>query len=408
MLKFIKKFKDLSKPSKSMVYLMWIYRIGSIVSSVFINIYVFKFQKNLLDVVFYNGFFLTFCLLGFSGLGLFMAALKRDIRFMYYIAYFLFILAFVIIFLIGGYLGIFLFAILYGLGNGIFRCAVHTQELSNIKDKSRDLYSSIVVSGDNIFKIIVPFFISILFYFIGKFFDFSPYIVLFLLLPFVYVFSFLFIKNLSLYIPREVNYKDFKNFFSFKKNRFGFLYFLFGGLYYSPFNILFPIVSIILLKTEVNVGIYEGAFYILSTIIIILFSSIRKKDNRLSIMFYTSILIFINLIIFIFNFNFIGYIIYSMISLVLNPMFRVSEQVFDMKLMDTIRASGSDFYPAMIFRELCLWIGRMISIIILIIFITLGYDVDVIIRIGLFFTGLFIFMTSISVFLHFKFDDKNN
>jgi uncharacterized membrane protein YgaE (UPF0421/DUF939 family) len=78
----------------------------------------------------------------------------------------------------------------------MFWCAVHTQELVNIEDKTRDVYSSIISSGKNIINIVIPLLISALFFTINKFFDFSPYIVLFLILPIIYALSFLFIHNI--------------------------------------------------------------------------------------------------------------------------------------------------------------------------------------------------------------------
>ena len=58
--KFIKDFKKLPKSNKSMIYLMWIYSAGWIIAGVFINIYVFSLNKDLIDVLYYNAvFFLT-------------------------------------------------------------------------------------------------------------------------------------------------------------------------------------------------------------------------------------------------------------------------------------------------------------------------------------------------------------
>jgi len=56
--KFIKKFKKLPDSNKSMIYLMWIYGAGSIIGSLFVNIYIFSFNKEILDVLYYNLIFM--------------------------------------------------------------------------------------------------------------------------------------------------------------------------------------------------------------------------------------------------------------------------------------------------------------------------------------------------------------
>jgi len=56
--KFIKKFKKLPDSNKSMIYLMWIYSAGGIIGSLFVNIYVFSFNKEILDVLYYNLIFM--------------------------------------------------------------------------------------------------------------------------------------------------------------------------------------------------------------------------------------------------------------------------------------------------------------------------------------------------------------
>jgi hypothetical protein len=97
--KFINDFKQLPNSNKSMIYLMWIYNAGLIVSSVFINIYVFSLNKELIDVLHYNIIFCITILSGFSLIGAVMSILQKNIKDMYYLAYSAYILAFLLIFI---------------------------------------------------------------------------------------------------------------------------------------------------------------------------------------------------------------------------------------------------------------------------------------------------------------------
>ena len=404
--KFIKNFKKLPESNKSMIYLMWIYWAGWIIGSLFVNIYIFSFNKEILDVFYYNIIFLTNVLIWFSGVWLLFSIYSKNIKYMYYLSYSSYIIAFILLFMFTWFLWIYLFAIIFWLGFWMFRCAVHTQELVNIKDKDRDIYSSIISSWKNIIDIIMPFIISAIFFIVSLYFNFSPYLVLFVILPIIYLLSFFFIKNIWDYIPLKIKKKDFKNFFNLKKYLFWQLYFLFVWLYQGLFWSIPAIIAITILKTEINVWLFEWIITFISTFLVILVSSKRKRKNRIRFMWILSVLLFINLTMFAYNFNIYWYIIFTLIALLLNPLYRISEHVFDLKLMDTIKLKWSDFYPAMIFREISLWIWRISILLFFIFLVKSWFENNQILRIWLVFIWLFLILAWWSVALHMKYENK--
>ena len=405
--KFIKSFKTLPKSNRAMIYLMWIYSAGTIVSSIFINIYVFSLNKEISDVIIYNLFFTIFTFIGFSGIGVIMSIFQKNIKYMYYIAYILYIFSYLLLFILDKHIWVYLFAIFYWLWNWAFWCAVHTQELVNIKDKTRDIYSSIISSWENIIKIVVPLLVSVIFFVVWKFFDFSAYIILFLLLPIIYAFSFLFIKDIWDYVPSKITINDIKNFFNLKKYLFGQLYFLFSW-FLSWFTwVIFPVVSILILKTEVNVGLFEWIITFISTFLVIFLANKRNVGNRVKIMWILSFLIFVNISIFAFNFSLIWYIIFTLLAIILNPLYRVSSHVFDLKLMDTIKVSESDFYPTMILREFSLWIGRILALGGLSILVYYWFNDKNILRIWLLWIWVFTILLWVAIALHMKYEEKD-
>ena len=403
---FISNFKKLPDSNKSMIYLMWIYGAGWIIGSIFINIYVFSLNKETIDVFIYNIIFLTTTLIGFSLVWFIMSVFQKNIKNMYYLAYSFYISAFIFIFIFNWYLWVYLFAVIYGLWFWMYRCAVHTQELVNIEDKTRDIYSSIISSGGNVINIVVPILISGIFFVVSKNFSFSPYIILFIFLPIIYITSFFFIKDIWDYIPTKIKKKDIKNFFNLKKYLFWQLYFLIGGFYQWLIWTLLPIVAITLLKSEINVWLFEGIIWLFSTFLIVFLSSKRKVENRVKIMWIVSFLLFVNISIFAFNFSFIWYVIYTLIALILNPLYRISEHVFDLKLMDTIKVKWSDFFPAMILREITLWVGRIAIIIIFVFLVKFWINTENILKIGLISIWIFLILAWVSISLHMKYENK--
>lgn len=404
---FIHQFKILPLSNKAMVYLMWIYSAWWVITSIFINIYIFQFQKEIVSVIIYNLVYLTATFIWFSIIGwVLWWVLKRNIRNFYYISYFFFVLSFLIIFSFQEYIGTLIFAVIYGLWNGIFRCWVHTQELVHIEDNVRDAYSSYISFGTSWIKIWVPLFVSIIFFIVWKHFHFSPYIVLFLLLPVVYMASFFFIKNIWNYTTTWITMKDVKNFFNMKKYLFAHVYFFCMWAYQSLTWTILPIVAIYLLKTEIHVWVYEGVMMLISTFLVAFLSSMRKPKNRVKIMGILSLLIFSNLFLFVFHFTFWGYVAFSLIWVLLDPLYRISEHVFDLRLMDTIRYKESDFFSTMILRDFVLWIWRSVSLVALLFLVYYGLGNQEIFKVTLSWVGIFMIFTWVWIYLHMKYDYK--
>lgn len=405
--KFIKNFQDLPLSNKSMVYLMWIYGMGWVIGWLFVNIYIFKLNKEIIDVIYYNLVFFTFSFFWFSLIGYIISLLKKDIKNMYYFSYILFIISFLfLLFFNQNMTMILFFASIYGLGNGAFRCAVHTQELVHIADNKRDLYSSSIHAGATIIGILMPIIVAFVFY-ISDLINYNGYIILFLFLPILYMTSFLFIKNIESYIPKKVKKSDVINFFNFKKYKFWLLYIIWVSLYQWIWFITWATISIYLLKTEINVGLFEGIISILSTIIVVFLAHKRTENNRIKIMWYLSIFLSLNYLMFVWNFTIFWYFIYTLIWIIIWPLFRVSEHVYDLKIMDTIKLKWSDFFPAMILREVLLWIGRIIVMwIVLYISFYSSLDLKNILRVGISLMPLFLALTWVSIYLHLKLEDK--
>ena len=361
--KFINNFKKLPQSNKSMVYLMWIYWVGSIISGMFINIYVYKINNSIHDAIIYNAIFYTSALVWFSVVWQIMWVLGKDIKNMYYLSYILFILSFLEIFLLKNTLvWAYIFWILYAFWNGSFWNAVHTQELNNIEDKNRDFYSSSISAWDNIISIIVPSIIALMFY-LSWIIKIDGYIMIFFILPFVYLVSFLFIKNIASYIPKKIHLRDIKNFFHLKKYKYWHLYFFIWWIILSVYSVLIPTISIILLKNETNIWIFQWILTIISTSIVIHLSHKRNEKERFLYLLVPAILLFMTYIMFSYFLSLTSFIIYSILWLILNPIFRVSAHVYDLSLMDSIKTESSDFYPAMILREYVLWMWRLLWLI---------------------------------------------
>lgn len=403
---FHNTFKKLPASNKSMVYLMWVNTITSVVTSIFIWIYIFKLNNAIEDLLIYNLIFFTACLIWFSWIGYLVSEVKKDIKNMYYISYIIFILSFVELFFLNWtILWANLFWVLFGLWFWAFWNAVHTQELKNIEDKNRDFYSSSISAGTNILGVMIPLIISVIFY-ISWFLNYDGYHILFWIIPLIYIFSFVFINNIDTYIPQKITWWDFRNFFDLKKYKYGHLYFLVWWLRVWFSTTVIAVVSILFLKNEVNIGLFQWILAFISTFVIVHFSVKRNWSNRFKYFFILSLLVFTNYLVFVYHFNTIFFIIFSLVILFLKPLFRVSEHIYDLLLMDSIKTVNSDFYPAMILREIVLWLWRVIAIMSLLL---LAKYTDIssesVLQIGLLSIGFCFLLQSIVIYFWDKYEN---
>lgn len=405
---FLQNFSKLPKSNKAMVYLMWIYAVWAIIAFIFVNIYVFKFHNSFKDIIFYNINFFTFWFIWFSILWLVMSLCNKNIKNMYYIAYFLFILAFIcLLFFNWSIIWAYIFWSLYWLWNWAFRNAVHTQELKNIKDTNRDFYSSSISAWRNILQIITPLLISLIFY-ITNIFKFDWYLILFLLLPILYLSSFFIITKIDSYTPKKISLLDLKNFFNFKKYKYWHLYFLVWWWLIRSFEmVLMPIISIVLLKNEINIGLFQWIITLLSTYIVINLSFKRNGNTRLKYFFIICIFIFISNFILWLYFNLSIFIIFSLVAIFINPLFRVSEHVYDLALMDNIKTADNDFYPAMLLREFVLWIWRILALVILYVLLeSTNIDTNEILKSWLILKWAFLILLPFTILLREKYEKE--
>ncbi len=186
------KFNKFPESNRSMVYLMWIYGFWNLISTLFISIYVFKLETNISHVINYNILFFATVFLGFSWIGYLFSIAKINIRNMYYVWYILFIISFVFLFFLkGNIFWTYIFWLIYWLWFWAFRCAVHANELVNIKDKDRDFFSSMISAWGNILQIVTPLIVTAIFL-IANYLNINGYHILFIIIPITYLISFLF------------------------------------------------------------------------------------------------------------------------------------------------------------------------------------------------------------------------
>lgn len=398
----IENYKQLNIKNKSLIYLMWIYFFWHIITWIFINIYVFKLFQNIISVLAYNLVLYSSALIGFSLMGFVISALQKNIKISFFLSYISFMLSFLVLFIFrDAHYMVFLFAFLYGFWFWNYRCAIHTYELKETSQEQRDFYSSIITAWENTLTILTPFLISFIF-FATKNIGTLAYSIIFAFLPLTYVLSFFFIKNLPNFTPDKISKKDIRNFFEMDKI-YNLAYFFFSSQTWNMPRILISLVSLYILKTELNIWIFQWIVWFLSVIFVLFLSHRRHSDNRAKLMFISALFICLNFIVLGFNLTLVNLIIFTLIDLIVAPTYRVSEHVYDLKYMSEINPNNNSFFATMISREIFMWLWRAFFLLTLIIFFYFNNEeLSIHLKIGIIIAWIPTLLSTLFVFLEEK------
>ena len=373
------RLKSLSTTTRTMIFLFLIYEFAQIITEIFLNTFIFLQTKSVILLVIYNSVYFTGCMIGFVVWGFIMAQLRISLKYNYLRAFIIFFISFVVLLVFPhDFPYLLIFAILNGIGLGMFWVGVHSYEITQTNNSDRDFYSSMLEAGKQIFLIIAPFVATLSFILSERVFHTETFKILFWILPLIYIFALPFLFKLPDLVPEKIELKEVKRLLfdnSISKARH---YYLIGAFDWALLIIVLPVLSITAMKTVINIGVLETIMGVISFFIITFLSHIRHKDNRIKIMLYGVIGIVIG-----YSFLFMSpifpytYIVYSLCMVVVRPVFRVSEHTIDLYSVELIKGKQKCFFPSLLYRDFMLWISRIISMI-LIIFIAYMFNNDLV------------------------------
>lgn len=361
--KTLHRFRALPDSARAMVFLYWVYEFSQMIVGLFLNVFVYETTGSLLCLVIYNLVFFCLVAVGFSGWGYVVAQKQISLKYNYLRAFTIYILSFLsLIFLPRDFGYLLLFAGFNGLGLGMFWVGVHSYEMLTTTEENRDFYSSMVSLGTQIFSTVSPLVATLSFYLSEQVFHLETFEILFWILPFVYLASLPFLFKLPDYTPKRIPHSEWKRLIFDPKLKKVRRYILSGALPWGFRSVLYPAISLLSLKTVINIGLLQTLMGGVSVLALVLLSHARHEGNRVKILFYAvlgmicafSLLFFWELSPWFFG-------LYSLCLTLLSPIYRVSEHVLDLKAMEQLSGAHS-FYPGLVYRDVLIWVGRSLAI----------------------------------------------
>ena len=368
--KTLHRFRALPDDARAMVFLYWVYEFSQMIVGLFLNVFVYETTGSLLCLLIYNLVFFCLVAVGFSGWGYVVAQRQISLKYNYLRAFTTYILSFLsLVFLPRDFVYLLLFAAFNGLGLGMFWVGVHSYEMLTTTEENRDFYSSMVSLGTQIFSTVSPLVATLSFYLSEQVFHLETFEILFWILPFVYLCSLPFLFKLPDYTPKRIPHSEWKRLIFDPKLKKVRRYILSGGLPWGFRSALYPAISLLSLKTVINIGLLQTLMGGVSVLALVLLSHRRHEGNRVQILLYAvlgmmaafSLLFFWELSPWFFG-------LFSLSLTLLSPIYRVSEHVLDLKAMEQLSGEHS-FYPGLVYRDMLIWVGRSLAIGLLLLLV---------------------------------------
>ncbi len=170
------------------------------------------------------------------------------------------------------------------------------------------------------------------------------------------------------YRPEPIRKHDLVHFLADRRNQAAQIYLMGGAASHILTQTLIPLASIVVLGTALSVGGFNTVFAIAGALALLAVGSRRRPENRLFILGVSSIALMALSSLLGSSLTLAALIVYTIGGSIMQPMYRVSTHVIDLKTMDGMAHSASDFYPAMILRDVALWGWRTAAALILLPF----------------------------------------
>jgi hypothetical protein len=363
----IAHFRSMRRPVRSLVYLFWIYSFVSGAVTAFTQIYIYQaFTSVEMNIVAGIAMF-TGCMIGFCVYGAIAAQCRLNAKHGFALSFIVTALGLILLPFARDVTEACAAVTVRGAGFGLFWLTVHTYELMETRDHERDVYSTFASSGDQIVTVASPAFATLLIW-LSHSLVAGDFTLLFFLTPPIFLLGLPSIGALPDYRPEPIKKHDLVHFLMDRRNQAAQIYLMGGSASHILSQTLIPLASIIVLGAALTVGGFNTVFAIAGALALLAVGSRRRPENRLFILGVCSIALMALNFMLGASLTLAALIVYTIGSSIMQPMYRVSQHVIDLKTMDGMAHSASAFYPAMILRGVALWGWRTAAALILLLF----------------------------------------
>jgi hypothetical protein len=326
--------------------------------NVFLTIFVYKNLGNIFDTVVANLMSYIGIFVSFVVATVILSWYKVNLKYLFSFGCFILAGSFGI-FLIGTEKSlIYLFMFTWGIGQGFQWVGIHSNELLVVSDENKTKYVTEMGLIRRFITVVVPFILTMLF----AVFSDNAYFIIFSTASLCALLAAFYAYVSFSYVPESVDWRDWSNFLVNAKVAPIKLFMTVDGSTQVLHFALTPLAAYLILTNEVNVGVYQTMASILS-LGLLYFGMKKRSDSSNGKILLFSVFSYIPfLIFFALSPNVWSFLLLSVASVICLPQMSVSRHFIDLTIMKFGSQGNNKFYPNMIFREVFLFVGRLVSV----------------------------------------------
>lgn len=366
--KLLTTFSLLNPQTKSTIYIRWINKTRTLIIAIFANVYIYQVHGSIPDLIISNILYFFWSWLWFLLGGIIIHYKKKtNIKNLFYPSFIALSISFILMPLIGHTLiWVMLFFFVVWVWSGLFYFWTTNYEGVFIKDEQRNFYSSILNAWYTTLKITTPLLVA-LFFFLQPYTSINWYTLLFVATWIIYLYGIWFIRTIPDHFVKQHSIAWIKEYFKrWKETLYSMTFFSWYWLDKWVW-ILFSILLIIVLKSEISIGIYEWVLNLVAVFIMIaLWVNASKKQQDKIFLIASSIFALICFMVWRIP-SFYTLVIYSVWMIIIEPILRSMRLADFFRYQDIINNNWS-MHLWVVYSESLMSIWRIIllSVVLLI------------------------------------------
>lgn len=361
---------EVTKSLKLLICIGGLYSLSIALSNTFVNVFLWKQSNQMIDIGLYNLAIVAIQPFAFIAAG--KVAKKIDRIVVLRLGVILLSLFFVIVLVFGsnGTQNVLLFGLLLGTGYGFYWLAYNVLTFEITEPETRDFFNGFLGIMISLSGMIGPFFAGIV---ISSFEALTGYTVIF----FVSLLLFVCAVVLSFFIERrsakgtftlETVYQETK----VNKNWRNVLYaHFFQGLREGIFAFVVIIFVYIATNSEMAIGTFSLLMSFTQFIMYYLVSRFLLEKHRKTAILIGGAILYLSLYIIVFKLTYFALLIYAVVISIAYPLLLVPYQSITYDVIGKSKRAAERRVEYIVFRELVVNVGRMLSIIVFIVCVSI-------------------------------------
>lgn len=362
-MKILENYNKLSDTLKGNLTILSANAFASILTKIFLNIYVFSINGSFYELIIFNIIFYvttsSFYILSSFIISKYKIGLKNIFKYalpFYPLSFFFLVIA------PENITSAYIFWVLGSIWRGPYFNVFNTYEYEFTKKDMRQYYQSLRNIIFIVAWLLVSWGISVLFYFKESLpFWISPYDIMFFISGVIFLISYIkAVPRIESYrVDKDLKISDFKGLFSSKWNR-RISFFLLLTCFWAMSWLLISMVSFYLLKSELNVWIYEFVFTIFWILQSLYLWSYLKSHQSFKALTIFSLSYFLLFVLFAYFLTIPVFIVFTLLWGLLMVSISVPKHVYTMKIIDMFSEFNWNSYAVLQYKEFLLMIWRII------------------------------------------------